>query len=163
MVRAMTNDEARSLLTPADVVALTMYGEARGDGRDGSSIEERLAVGCVIRNRLVVNPARYGESYQDVCWARAQFSCWNPNDPNSAELWAHARSIASGIRILDPLLRETRFLADGIVSGNIRDFVAGATHYYSPRSMKPTGSVPAWAMGVTPIARVGSQLFFRGV
>lgn len=153
----MTDDEARPLLLPADVVALTMYGEARGE-----PIEGRIAVGCVLRNRLH-SPNRYGATLPDICWRRAQFSCWNMNDPNSPVLWRLARSIASQIHITDPVLRECRFLADGIVSTDIRDTTGGATHYYAPHGMKPAGSVPSWATGVTPVARIGNQLFFRGV
>lgn len=159
----MTNDEARALLTAPDVLALTMYGEARGDNRDGSSVEERIAVGCVVRNRLTKDPARFGHGFASVCWARLQFSCWNENDPNSAELWHQGRIIASGIRITDPILAETHWLARGIVDGVIRDNTDGATHYFAPRSMKPAGTRPNWAIGKTPCATVGTQLFFKGV
>ena len=158
----MTNDEARVLLTAQDVVALTMFGEARGDGRDGSSVEERIAVGCVIRNRLRT-PARFGTSYQLVCLKRWQFSCWLEADPNSETLWNHARAIASGINILDSILKETHFLALGIVGDEILDRTGGATHYYAPRSMVPVNSMPDWAVGKAPIARIGTQLFFKGV
>lgn len=159
----MTNDEARAILSPVDVLALTMFGEARGDGRDGSSIEERLAVGCVVRNRLLIGGNRFGATYQQVCWQRLQFSCWNQDDPNSATLWAAARSIAAQIRIVDPLLKETHWLASGITELYVRDLTNGATHYYSPRSMVPVGRVPNWAFTKTPCARVGSHLFFKGV
>lgn len=153
----MTNDEARVLLTSADVLALTMFGEARGE-----PVEGRIAVGCAVRNRLKT-PARFGETFAHVCWQRKQFSCWNDDDPNSAMLWQHARSIASNIRVLDPILKETLYLAAGITSVDIRDNSNGATHYYAPAGMKPVGDVPYWAKGVTPVARIGSQLFFRGV
>lgn len=159
----MTNDEARAILSPVDVLALTMYGEARGDSKvDGSSVEERLAIGCVIRNRLRIGN-RFGVTYQQVCWQRLQFSCWNPNDPNSEVLWSAARSMAAGIRITDPILRETHWLASGVAEQYVRDLTNGATHFYSPRSMVPVGRTPDWAMLKTPCARVGSQLFFKGV
>mgnify|MGYP001002254112 CR=1 FL=1 len=159
----MTNEDARKILMAEDWVGLTMFGEARGDSRvDGSSLEERVAVGCVIRNRLKT-PGRFGDSYQTVCLKRKQFSCWNENDPNSALLWTHARNIAAALKVDDPLLQETLFLANGIVSNILRDITNGATSYYAPRSMVPPGRVPDWAIGHEPCARIGTQLFFKGV
>jgi N-acetylmuramoyl-L-alanine amidase len=158
----MTNDEALQALLQSEILGLTMFGEARGDSRDGSSVEERIAVGCVVRNRLK-SPARFGASYKEACLKKWQFSCWLPEDPNSAKLWELARMIATGIKITDPLLNETLYLASGVEQSIFLDRTGGATHYYAPLAMVPKNRVPNWAVGREPVARIGTQLFFKGV
>ena len=159
----MTENEILQKLAPADILALTAMGEQRGDSREGmSSVEERLACMMVVRNRLRL-PGRFGDSYRSVCLQRKQFSCWNVGDPNRGLLMQHAYLLASGQPILDSLVEETRFLARGIESGVILDVTNGATHYYSPRSMVPSHSVPYWARDRKPCAQIGSSLYFKGV
>lgn len=66
-----------------DTVALTVWGEARGESMVGQS-----AVAWVIRNRQA-NPGWWSRPHHtlaDVCLASYQFSCWNRNDPNYARL-----------------------------------------------------------------------------
>ncbi len=66
-----------------DVLARTIWGEARGEGIAG-----QIAVGWCIRNRVEMDlhndgrPDWWGEGYEGVCRAPWQFSCWNKNDPN---------------------------------------------------------------------------------
>lgn len=78
-----------------DIVPLTIWREARGEGRDGM-----LAVAWVIENRTH-NP-QWASDAERVCLQRKQFSCWNdmnaeremyplPGDVEYAlcrELWA---------------------------------------------------------------------------
>jgi spore germination cell wall hydrolase CwlJ-like protein len=150
-------------------VALTMTGEAVGDAQDGSSIEERLAVGCVIRNRLQERPKQFGGTWADVCLKPWQFSCWNVGDPNrrrllaAADAWFADPSTAGR---QDPRLVETLHLAAGIINGAIIDITRGATHYFNPRAVP----APAWAYTDkskktlrTPDAVVGSHQFYAGV
>jgi N-acetylmuramoyl-L-alanine amidase len=158
----MTDTEILERLTSEQALACTMLGEARGDAGDGSSLEERAAVGCVVRNRLRI-PKRFGDTLKAVCLQRKQFSCWNENDPNRLHLLAVAYRLVTNQPTMDPLVEETLFLAEGIERGLILDQVKRATHYYSPKSMKPAGRVPVWAKGAKPVARVGGHLFFRGV
>lgn len=159
----MADQEVIARLNDAQLVALTMWAEARGDQADGSSVEERIAVGCAIRNRVRM-PQRFGSGYRAVCLAPWQFSCWNAGtDANHQALMALATMVAGGQYTNDPLFDETMFLATGIVTGVILDRVAGATSYYAPASMVPKGSMPGWARGQKPVATVGRQLFFKGV
>lgn len=60
-------------------LAATIYGEARGEGR-----ESKEAVAWVIRNR--VRQPRWPSTYRQVVTQRLQFSCWNDNDPNRLKL-----------------------------------------------------------------------------
>ncbi|RYE62086.1 MAG: cell wall hydrolase, partial [Oxalobacteraceae bacterium] len=62
-----------------DVLARTVWGEARGEGINGM-----VAVAWTIRNRVEDAKDRswWGEGYSGVCQRPYQFSCWNSNDPN---------------------------------------------------------------------------------
>lgn len=156
----MTDQQVIDAASDVQVLALTMIGEAVGDSRDGSSVEERIAVGCVMRNRLRA-PGRFGDNYRHVCLARRQFSCWNNGDPNQPRLLRIAYLLVTHQPTLDPLVEETLFVADGISRGVVLDRVKGATHYLTTVLLK-TGTV-AWAKGLTPVATCGAHSFFAGV
>jgi N-acetylmuramoyl-L-alanine amidase len=163
----VTDQDIQAALAEPDVLALTAWAEARGDGKQGnSSVEERIAVMSVIRNRVKA-PAWWGKTYRAVCLKSQQFSCWNddPNDANHVAVIAAAELIIRGAAV-DPILAETRFLADGIARGVILDRTGGADHYYAPKSMKPAGSAPKWAKTlagviIPPHVVVGDQHFYR--
>lgn len=164
----MNLDQLKATLGETEVLALTAWAEARGDGKQGnSSVEERIAVMSVIRNR-VADPAWWGNTYRAVCLKSMQFSCWNddPNDPNHVALVALATKVAENQAHGEPVFEETRFLAEGIRRGFILDRVAGADHYYAPKAMRTAGAVPPWAKrpdGSTkpPDAIVGDQHFYQ--
>ena len=59
------------------IVAMTIVGEARGDGKLGM-----YGVGAVISQRVI----GWEKTPAQVCLKKSQFSCWNPNDPNRAKL-----------------------------------------------------------------------------
>jgi hypothetical protein len=154
----VTEDAIRDALTDETALALTAWAEARGDGLEGgSSVEERIAVMSVIRTR-----ARDGsKSVKVVCLQPKQFSCWNPgSDTNHRSLLEMAERVVSR-QMLDPVMLETLYLASGVMGGVILDRVCRATHYYAPAAMVPPGRVPPWAIGKTPVARVGKQVFYR--
>jgi len=151
----MTLIEIQAGLTDMQALALTMYGEARGE-----SVEGRIAVGCVIRNRARMLKT----THCAVCFAPRQFSCWfaGGGAANHGDVLDQAEKLLRG----DPvpsgsLLDECLFLADGLIRGSLRDRVVGATHYYSPAGMLPPGRVPKWAHAEVPVAHVGGHLFFR--
>lgn len=146
-------------LTDPQVLTITLYGETRGE-----PIEGQIAVGCVIRNRL--HTGRWGASYAKVCLAPWQFSCWRPEGgKDNYELVLETAEIMATSTQLpdDALLRQCAWIAQGIIGDWIRDNVRDATHYYSPRSMVPPGSVPRWAANKIPVAKKGDHLFFRDV
>lgn len=159
----MTFDELQEVLDATTVLAITMFAEARGDGKDGSSVEERIAVGCVIRTRV----ENAGSTYQKVCWARRQFSCWAPLDgeANFKMTMAIARyAVGKGPWPSSDsereLFEETLYLAAGIEAGLILDRTGGATNYYAPNAMVPKGRIPTWAKG-KPARQIGSQMFLK--
>jgi hypothetical protein len=159
----MTEQEVTDALVDRSVLGLTMWAEGRGDSREGhSSVEERIAIGCVIRNRIATFQRwrATAATYRAICLAPKQFSCWNEGtDANHAALIQRAWQIVSGEPTHDAVLDECLFLADGIISGVILDRTGGATSYFSPKAMTPPGRVPTWAQGRESI-QIGDQLFF---
>lgn len=139
-------------LTDRDLIALTIYGEARGE-----LVEGKIAVACVLRNRLRVG--KWGASYERVCRAPKQFSCWNLSDPNAAVLKRLTTQIQQGLPPTDPALLECYWIADGLMKDLIQPRVGDATHYCA-RSM-PTP--PAWARDGELVATVGHHWFFENV
>ena len=59
------------------MLALAIYREARGEDMAG-----KIAVGCVIRNR-VLHPSWYGRTWFECITKPYQFSSFNLSDPNS--------------------------------------------------------------------------------
>jgi N-acetylmuramoyl-L-alanine amidase len=148
-------------LTDHDVMALTLWAEARGE-----PIEGRIGIACVIRNRVNADlgsdhkPDWWGEGYTGVCRAPWQFSCWNQGDDlNHQRLINVATMIVQGTPPPDPILRECYWIAEGVMSGTICDRVGKSTHYHATYLNPP----PAWTKGATLVCRVGSHLFFSGV
>lgn len=147
-------------LSELQTLALTVYGEARGE-----SVYGRIAVGCTVRNRVAANKARWGlNSYKQVCLKAWQFSCWLPagGADNYATVMEAARVLLGGERP-GPVLRECLWVAEGVMTDRLQDCVSGATHYFAPAAMKPAGKVPEWANGLYHVAQIGSHLFYAGV
>lgn len=129
-----------------DVLARTLWGEARGEGDKGME-----AVACVILNRVKVTQERgkfwWGENIIQVCQKPYQFSCWNRADANFRKLQAvDERDIyyATALRI-----------ARRAVAQVLGDITNGATHYHEQSIM------PYWAKGESPCAKIGRHVFYR--
>lgn len=140
----------KAALSDSQVVAMTIWAEARAE-----PIEGEVAVGCVIRNRLL-RPRRFADTWSGVCLAKWQFSCWIPQggEKNYQLLMARCDAALAGSQ---PWPRQALWIADGIISGAIEDRVAGADHYYASWMTKP----PAWANGLTPTAVIGAHRFYQ--
>ena len=139
------------LLNDEEVLARTIYGEARGEGVLGMR-----AVAHVIKNRVDLDlgndgkPDWWGEGYKDVCLKKSQFSCWLQNDPNYSRLTESA--------INNPQMSLARDIARDIISGNDKDDPTnGATHYHT------TFVSPAWSKEKRTCASVGHHLFYKGI
>jgi spore germination cell wall hydrolase CwlJ-like protein len=142
---------APAVASEADVVdahwmALTMWGEARGQGEEGMR-----AVGHVIDNRRRLG--RHGSFATETVTEAWQFSCWNANDPNRAAMLG-VLDLPRGSRDYR-LWLEARRLANEILAGRSTDPTGGALFYHT------TAVAPRWSQGVTPVARIGTHLFFR--
>jgi N-acetylmuramoyl-L-alanine amidase len=136
-----------------DILARTLYGEARGEGVAG-----QIAVAWTIRNRVEMDlhndgkPDWWGEGYAGVCLKKYQFSCWNKNDPNFPFL--------SGARQI-PFreLAQARIAADQVIDGKVPDPTDGATHYYATTMPK----APVWAAKAKQTLKLGHHVFFKDV
>lgn len=135
--------------TDLDIMARTIYGEARGESQIG-----RIAVGWVIRNRAEMDlgndglPDWWGEGIKGVCQRPWQFSCWNQNDPNRAKLLTVTHK--------DAAFKACLTAARDVLLGSMADPTGGATHYH-------TASVaPPWAKGLKHTT-VGRHRFYKDV
>ncbi len=137
-------------LGPLDVVALTIWGEARGE-----PVEGKIAVACVLRNRL--SDGRWGATYERVCLARKQFSCWNPGDPNQVRLQTFRTQIQQGTQPSDMVLRECYWIAEGLIRNVIRPRVGQATHYHA------ITITPRWAKTGKVVEDIGRHRFYEDV
>ncbi|NLY55747.1 MAG: cell wall hydrolase [Firmicutes bacterium] len=112
-----------------EYLARTIYGEARGE-----NLETQLYVAWVIRNRVRAE-GLFGYTYQEVVTAPNEFSCWNPTDPNYAEVqnpqgaaWRSCLGIAQAVFYADEMHNP---LPD--------------VYYFYARSLDK--NPPAWAKG----------------
>lgn len=131
-----------NLKDPAEVMARTCWGEARGQGRIGL-----LAVACVIWNRAE-HPRWWGHDVISVCLEPAQFSCWNTNDPNRKRLLAVTSS--------DPDYQTALEVSGLVLSGGQRDVTLGADSYYAISIDRP-----GWCARGTFTVQIGAHRFYR--
>lgn len=129
--------------TELDIMARTIWGEARGDGYDGM-----VAVANVINNRAKIG-GWWGNSIVAVCLADKQFSAWNIGDPNLQKML--------DVDISDPFFKKAVEIATGVLSGSIGDNTDGATHYHT-LALKPN-----WADSSKVVAEIGNHKFYRGI
>jgi hypothetical protein len=124
-----------------EILARTLWGEARGDGETGMR-----AVGCVIMNR-VKNPSWWGNDVESVCLQPKQFTCWNKGDPNREKLLA--------VTVTDSTFALAMKIAEEILAG-ARDVTDGADHYFNPKIVTPKWYDPE---RVTKV--IGNHTFLR--
>lgn len=124
-----------------DVLARTLWGEARGEGSIGMQ-----AVACVILNRARAG-GWWGGTVIAVCQKPYQFSCWNKDDPNY-------RKILS-VDEKNMHFATAKRIARRAVPGFLDDPTRGATHYHA------AGASPYWAKGEKPVAVIGRHIFYR--
>lgn len=128
-----------------DVLARTLWGEARGEGATGME-----AVASVILNRVEVARSKggfwWGNNIIQVCQKPYQFSCWNKNDPNFKKL----TSVTSDDMHFATALR----IARRSLLGFVKDSTYGATHYHT------FNILPHWAKGQKPTTRIGRHIFY---
>ncbi len=129
-----------------DVLARTLWGEARGEGVQGLE-----AVAAVVLNRVAYAEDRagywWGNDIISVCQKPYQFSCWNRSDPSYLKL----QQVTADDAYFATALRVARRAAAGTLS----DPTGGATHYHADYVS------PYWAKGHTPTVTIGRHIFYR--
>ena len=122
------------------IVAMTILGEARGEGKSGM-----YAVACVIQQRA----KNRNMSASRVCLQHNQFSCWNGSDKNRAKL----------PRLLSiPQAEYAKHLAVNLHKLQL-DYVKNADHYCTTKLWKRRP--PSWLKGQKQVATIGNHTFFR--
>lgn len=142
-------------LSDTQVLACTLYGEARSESPEGI-----LLVANVIRNRVV--DKRWPDDYRGVCLQPWQFSCWRKDggEGNYNKLATLVAALKQGVA--DPRYLECAWIATGVVNGWVRDTAFGADHYHTVK-MNPK---PKWAQGFVPLNNIhpfpkSSHLFYK--
>ncbi len=125
-----------------DIVARTIWGEARGDGVSGMR-----AVAAVIMNRS--SDPRWPSAPADVALQPLQFSTWNADDPN--------RPKALAVNESDSSFRQALSIAEDAVSGRLSDPTGGANHFYAD-----TIAPPDWSFAMRFARRIGGHRFLVG-
>lgn len=132
------------LKDPIQVMAGTLWGEARGGGVIGMQ-----SVANVIMNR-VNHPRWWGHDALSVCLDPWQFSCWNGDDPNRAKILA--------VEPTDMAFATALGLAKQAIAGRLPDITEGADSYYEPSEHEPP---PPWAERATYTKTIAGQRFYR--
>lgn len=135
-------------LTDAQLMAVCIYGEARGE-----SLAGKIAVAHTIMNRVKL-PKWWGKTIQEVILKPRQFSCFNDGDKNRLALRAIA---ADWDRAFERkrILRECYYVAEGVIDGDLRDNTDGATHYHR------TDCDPTWDDKMLLTDTIGEHAFYR--
>jgi spore germination cell wall hydrolase CwlJ-like protein len=131
-----------------DVLARTLWGEARSEGANGMR-----AVAHVILNRVLIAEANGGEYWWGhdvitVCQKPYQFSCWNPADPNRPKLM----KVDEADTEFATALRIARRAVLGCLGD---DITRGADHYHT------VDILPFWAKGERPAVTIGRHHFYK--
>lgn len=140
-------------LLPDETLALTIWGEARGE-----SVEGQIAVANVIMNRWRNNPEKY-KSVKEVCFEPKQFSCWNDNDPNREKLRILSDQLDRGV--VPSQIKQQLYIARGILGFNLLDNTKGSRNYVT-RNLYDSENRPSWAKHpITDPIRIGNHVFFN--
>lgn len=127
------------------IAAATIYAEASGAGPEGIK-----AVAWVIANR--VRSGRWGANAFSVCLWRKQFSCWNDDVTNRADLLRVGK-----IPISDKLLQSCLDAFDEATTGGKDSDPTGGATFYHNAVMAP----PFWASGFVKVGQIGPFIFYR--
>ena len=131
-------------LVALDILARTIYGEARGEPR-----ETQKGVAAVVMNRVRSAATWWGHDVVSVCLWPYQFSCWNSGDPNRAILLRPSREDGAFVRCW--------YLARNALSDPLADDpTGGATHYHTAGI-----TLPDWAASMEQSAVLGRLVFYR--
>ncbi len=131
-------------MTPDDLyyLALTAWGEARGDG-----IATMEAICHVILNRVADD--RWPDIIREVVEQPGQFAAWSIDGPNLVKMLA--------VTLDNSIFREAYSAALRAIGDRANDPTGGATHYFANYIDKPS-----WAEDMRVTLRVGTHIFMKG-
>ncbi|XP_066935051.1 spore cortex-lytic enzyme-like [Clytia hemisphaerica] len=126
-----------------DIAALakTIYGEARGETREG-----QYAVAHSVVNRFHSNKSWLkGDTIEATCKKPQQYSCWNSNDINASKLQNAGAEFYQ--------------IAKEVIDGHHHDNTRGALHYHADYAK----AAHQWADNKTPCATIGAHMFYNNI
>lgn len=143
-------------LDDAQLMALTIWGEARGECDEG-----KIAVGTVILER-VEHRKWDGETIKEVCLQKRQFSCFDERDPNYGKCLNIAETWDASIATI-PSLNDCYTIALGLIAGRIpRAWILARMHccqYLNPK-LAPETKAYWLRAGMRSVAKFGNHEFF---
>jgi len=129
-----------------DVLARTIFGEARGEPLEGME-----AVASVVLNRVKIAQKKerywWGNNIIGVCQKPYQFSCWNKNDPSYKRL----TTVTKDNTTFETCLK----ISASAVDGQLWDCTGGATHYHADYVS------PYWSVGEKPTKKISRHIFYK--
>jgi spore germination cell wall hydrolase CwlJ-like protein len=137
---AVADDRKQCDLTDTQIVAMTILGEARGEGKAGM-----YAVGCVISQRAINRDTTPAE----ICLQRKQFSCWQN------QFSSNQTPKSTFERMLKTKEGEYAILVAKNIKGLDRGFVKYADHYVTLKTQV------YWMNGHRPVIVIGNHKFFK--
>lgn len=133
-------------LTDKQLLALCIYGEARGESTAG-----KIAVGSVVMNRAEKS-GWWGHNIRQVILKPYQFSCFLEADPNHKRL-KHLSEMWDFEMANDMALNDCYGIASGLLDGTIEKNTR-ATHYHRK------GNPAYWERGLKHVGDIGHHTFF---
>jgi N-acetylmuramoyl-L-alanine amidase len=130
------------------IATYTIYCEASGEDHAA-----RLGVAYSEVNRF--RTGRFGATLAEVCLRRAQYSEWNGDKVDNANLLRAARCPDS-----DAVMLDCGQAFDEALLGRAPDPTRGATHYHD---VSMADDPPSWTVGAIRTATLGRLIFYRGV
>lgn len=133
----------------------TVIGEARGESYEGM-----LAVAYVIRNRAQNKRWWGGPSWESVCLAPWQFSCWNSEKYGGQPF---LRDLTAGDILGNSTYRKCLRAVLYVHDVDLPDITEGSTHYVVYSWLLNPKLRPAWADELTPTVKIGDHTFFTAL
>lgn len=127
-----------------EIAALTIFCEASGEPPEG-----RVAVAATLFNRL--RAKRFGPTIAAICLARYQYSEWNDDKADNANLLR-----AAGTPDDNPVMQEC--LQAFLAAAAGQDPTGGATHYFAVSIPEPS-----WAATGEFTVQIGRHRFYKNV
>lgn len=123
-----------------ELLARTIWGEARGEGVKGMQ-----AVAEVIINRQ--NKNRFPDTIEEVVKQPWQFSVWNESDVNKNKALQVDKS--------NDMYKKALLIAEKVLHNQHEPLVGEADHYHA------TYVTPSWADPNKTVAQIGNHIFYN--
>lgn len=144
-------DSAFQTISDAQLGAVLVYGEARGEPRLGQA-----AVLWVAKNRAA-HKTLWPSTIHGVILQPKQFSCFLQSDPNYPQLLAFAKNSST-------IPAQFLLLASEVFSGQVADPTGGAVNYHADTIIKDGKRIPlrpSWTKNLEFTVQIGRHLFYR--